>query len=158
MKMPEQKPGRSIQDYATPKDFIAKVEQRYGQITFDLAAHQGNKVCPRYFGPGSPLAEDAFEVNWAELPGLLWLNPPYADIGRWAYKAKNSAGAGARIAMLVPASVGANWFWDSVERYARVYCLSPRLSFDGKNPYPKDLILAVYDCFPNDIVRWRWNQ
>jgi hypothetical protein len=31
-KMPEQKPGRSKQDYGTPWDFIKAVEARFGKL------------------------------------------------------------------------------------------------------------------------------
>jgi hypothetical protein len=41
----------SKQDYSTPTDFMAAVEQRFGQVQFDLAAHQGNKRHERYFAP-----------------------------------------------------------------------------------------------------------
>jgi hypothetical protein len=50
-KMPRQKPTESKQDYGTPKDFLKAVEERFGVITFDLAAHKGNNVCPNYFAP-----------------------------------------------------------------------------------------------------------
>jgi hypothetical protein len=158
MTMPAQKPGASRQDYATPRKFIWAVETELGPILFDLAAHENNHVVPDYFGPGSPYAEDALEANWTQLPsGLLWLNPPYADIAPWARKALFS---GRRIAMLVPASVGSNWYWDYVAPYAQVSCLSPRLSFDGKAPYPKDLILAVYGggSISHGFRRWVWKQ
>lgn len=41
----------SKQDYATPADFIAAVERRFGTIQFDLAAHRGNHQHERYFAP-----------------------------------------------------------------------------------------------------------
>ncbi len=148
--------GGSKQDYQTPVEFIRAVESRFGALDFDLAATQENKITPRYFGPGSPLGEDSIKQDWHKLSGILWLNPPYADIGLWARKCKQEAKLGARIRFLVPASVGSNWFWDYVEPAARVYALQPRLSFDGKNPYPKDLILAVYDVYQTGLYRWRW--
>lgn len=41
----------SKQDYATPADFMAAVEQRFGKVQFDLAAHRLNKQHERYFAP-----------------------------------------------------------------------------------------------------------
>lgn len=159
MSMPVQKPGKSKQDYCTPAEFVARVDERFGRITFDLAANAENKVYPRYFGPGSPLGENSLQQDWSEIAGLLWLNPPYADIAPWAKKCSEEANRGCEILLLVPASVGANWFWDYVAPFADVYCLSPRLSFDGKHPYPKDLILAHYwqrNSSDTYLERWRW--
>ncbi len=41
----------SMQDGATPADFMAAVEKRFGQVQFDLAAHRLNKKHTRYFAP-----------------------------------------------------------------------------------------------------------
>lgn len=41
----------SKQDYATPADFMAAIEQRFGPVQFDLAAHAGNAKHERYFAP-----------------------------------------------------------------------------------------------------------
>lgn len=45
MGMPAQKPGKSKQDYGTPKDFIDAVAARFGPLVVDLAAHAGNAKC-----------------------------------------------------------------------------------------------------------------
>lgn len=41
----------SKQDYGTPGNLLAPVQQRLGPIVFDLAAHRLNKVHERYFAP-----------------------------------------------------------------------------------------------------------
>lgn len=41
----------SQQDCATPDDFMAAVQMKFGPISFDLAAHAGNKKHARYFAP-----------------------------------------------------------------------------------------------------------
>lgn len=43
--------AESKQDYQTPGEFMAAVVQRFGPISFDLAAHAGNKQHARYFAP-----------------------------------------------------------------------------------------------------------
>jgi hypothetical protein len=106
------------------------------------------------------MAEDSLDdsVRWAKHVGLLWLNPPFAAIAPWAKKARDSARKGARIAMLTPASVGANWFDEFVHREALVLALSPRLSFDGKNSYPKDCILSIFSHNESPgFDTWRWD-
>ena len=146
---------RSKQDYATPWEFVRSVEERFGTIAVDLAAHADNAKADRFLTE----AEDSLSVCWHRLaPGmLLWLNPPFARIAPWAQKCAHETRQGARVAMLVPASVGSNWFADHVLNRALVLALSPRLSFDGRNAYPKDLILAVYGTGgPTAFDVWRW--
>jgi hypothetical protein len=70
-------------------------------------------------------------VPWHEIPGLLWLNPPFAESKRWAAKCAREASLGAKIALLVPANIGAAWFWDHVFPHAHVLALYPRIAFVG---------------------------
>ena len=145
--------GASKQDYGTPRSFLDAVEARFGKIVFDLAAHSKNKVVPRHFGPGGE-KEDALVEDWAKCPkGNLWLNPPFNDLAPWVKKC--AATLGRSILFLMPASVGSNWFAEHVDGKAWVYFIRPRLSFDGKNPYPNDCLLAVYGDEPG-YECWRY--
>ncbi len=176
----------SKQDYATPPEFIAAVEKRFGPVTFDLAAHADNAKHARYFAPNefvtttgskktgdlvvtrtpnldpNAVAFDSLDQDWTRLgDGLLWLNPEFGDIGPWAKKCANSTrdrrGA-TQIAMLVPAAVGANWFRDHVAPFADVYLLNDRICFDGKNVFPKDCLLAHFQGAPPMICLWGWKK
>lgn len=158
-RMPAQKPGRSWQDVGTPKWLLTLVERTWGRITYDAAASAENHACPQY-ADGSP-GYDGLLVNWDHessvwaswlnedgdnrirtVPGLTWVNPPYAKIRPWVQKAATS---GCLVVMLVPAAVGSNWWKDWVDKKAAVYFLSPRLKFVGHTQgYPKDLALLVY--------------
>lgn len=152
------------QDYGTPADFLVAVRQYFGITVFDwdLAAHQDNHIVSRWLGPGSTEAEDSLTYDWDRLDGHLWLNPPFNDIAPWAKKCATTCGAPSSrrrtIYFLVPASVGANWFAESVFPYARVYALQGRLSFDGKAPYPKDCMLCVFTNVhrTNGFAVWDW--
>ena len=130
------------------------MEARFGRICFDLAADESNAVCPNYYDEES----DALAHDWTCLTGVLWLNPPFGDIPRWAAKCKASAGPGRRILLLTPASIGTNWFAEHVHGSALVLGLNPRLKFGGeKNAYPKDLMLSVWaDPSWNKFDVWRW--
>jgi hypothetical protein len=179
MTMPEQKPGRSFQAYQTPKIFLDAVKKRFGIELFDwdLAATADNAVdgcgsredtkgfdVARYFGPTrmGPAFRDSLTQDWTKLKGSLWLNPPYADIAPWAEKCAASAWYESekayptrRIFLLVPAAVGSNWFQRHVFNKSLVLLLNPRISFDGKAGFPKDLILACYGLKPS-VEPWRW--
>ncbi len=167
--------GTSKQDYHTPREFLGKVEARFGSIRFDLAADAKNCVVgPEKTGPRHYSKEDsAFIHDWntdpirpdEEWQDLLWLNPPFDNIAPFAKKCADTiraAPAGrwpTRIALLVPASVGSNWFRDHVWEKSLVLFLNGRICFDSKNPYPKDCMLAIYDATrirPEPPEVWSW--
>jgi len=157
MSMPKQKPGNSRQDYGTPQEFIDAVLRRFGPLVVDLAATGENAKARNYITP----EVDSLSIDWSDFAGLghLWLNPPFEDIAPWAAKcARESANLAEaqRIFFLVPASVGSNWYAEHVHNKALVHAISPRLSFDGKNPYPKDCILCEYNAAEVGFVLWRW--
>jgi phage N-6-adenine-methyltransferase len=150
--MPAQKPGQSKQDYSTPRSFLDAVERRFGPVEIDLAAHAHNAVVTAYFNPEI----DSLRQDWSELRGVCWLNPPFGRIGPWAEKCANTpVDSDRKILFLVPASVGANWYRDHVHDRALVVFLNGRLSFDGRNAFPKDCLLAIYGAPPGFEV-WDW--
>lgn len=162
--MPRQKPGRSKQDYATPQAFIDAVERRWGPLTWDLAAETTTAKAPGWFTK----EEDAFKQDWTvtRLGDHLWLNPPFGQIAKWArmcVEARMCATAGRRwewrLELLVPASVGADWFATHVYPYADVLALHGRLSFDGKASFPKDCMLCRYTSDSGDFFDvWDWRK
>ena len=168
--MPVQKPGKSIQDYATPRVFLDAFEARWGKIDFDLAAHRRNAMARAYFtddiSDRQAFGIDALRQGpiWERLTdgrqfSRLWLNPPFGGIAPWAKRCAEWCArkhlVSPRLFFLVPASIGSNWFREHVHNQALVLFLSPRLSFDGKAPYPKDCMLCVYGESPG-YECWRW--
>lgn len=159
--MPQQKPGRSRQCYATPWDFVRAVERQFGKLDFDLAASPKNTKADRFY----IRKQNALRLPWPNDLNL-WLNPPYKDIGAWASKCEHVARGlkpSGSILLLVPASVCSNWFVRHVWRKSAVYLLAPRLCFIGKNePYPKDLILCVYrrriPAAEKQFFYWHWRK
>lgn len=102
-------------------------------------------------------AFDSLSQRWTT-PGLQFLNPEFSDIGPWAAKCAAEATAVARVGFLVPSSTGSNWFAEHVAPHALTCMLRDRISFDGKNPYPKDLIFAVFSGGPSGICLWDWKN
>lgn len=160
--MPKQKRGESKQDYQTPPEFLQAVRNRLKihNFTWDLAATDANKVSPGYYGPGSRHGEDALACDWSGVHDWKWLNPPYADIKPWVEKAAIESAEGAQIAMLIPASVGANWWSDYVINDAYQLFLNGRLTFVGcDTPYPKDCALLLYTPFiRSGNAIWTWKD
>lgn len=165
--------GKSPQDYKTPAEFIAAVKRKFkfDEFDWDLAATRGNSVAEAcYYGPDHPLSEqrDALACDWArELQEFaeVWLNPPFGNVTPWVQRCAETAAAwrahpevtSPRLYLLVPASVGANWWKAYVHKKARVHFLNGRIKFDGKNGFPKDCALVVYSATETPGYRcWRW--
>src|SRR5262245_43821674 len=112
--MPAQKPGRSKQDYETPREFIEAVEKRWGKLDIDLAANRTNAKADSYFTP----EQDSLKQIWSTLSGNLWLNPPFGRIAPWVAKCADASSYAPpnnwRLFLLVPASIGSNWFVEDV--------------------------------------------
>jgi phage N-6-adenine-methyltransferase len=141
--MPTQKPGKSIQDYATPVNFIRAVKARWGSLDLDLAATPNNAKASRYITPEQNSLSS--ETKWDVGPHVTcWLNPPFGRIEPWVRKVAEHGSHAQLILMLIPAAVGSNWWATHVHDRCIVHLLRPRLSFDGKAPYPKDCALLEY--------------
>lgn len=150
--------GPSIQVVKTPPDFMAAFKKRFWEPQTDLAASPDNAQAPYFLSERDDALADRWK--WHELPGGCWLNPPFKHAEPWVAKAYQSIQADplARIAMLVLASVGSNWFRDHVFDKARVIFLNGRLQFVGHpTPYPKDLMLLMYGMTPG-IEVWSWKD
>lgn len=148
--MPEQKPGRSKQDYETPWQLIHAIEREiiHAKFAIDLAGTQENKKADIV------LTHNSLSRSW-HFTSWSWLNPPFAHIDPWAEKCNIESQNGAKICFLVPASIGSEWYAKHIHNHARVLALRPRISFDNKGPYPKDCILCIFG-HPSRFELWKW--
>ena len=158
--------AESSGDIWTPWKFIRAVEYKFGPLAIDLSASGPQSAkAPRWITP----EEDSLKQDWATMldGGLGWDNCPYGNIAPWARYHAQQWEIGAETLLLVPGSIGANWYWDWVEPFAQVYSIG-RMVFDNcfdrktgelvSTVYPKDLILCHYDPanYPGRIERWDW--
>lgn len=157
----------SKQDYQTPPEFIDAVAKRFGRPTFDLAATAGQQIpgVDYFFTP----EQDSLRQSWLKLSTpteddsvarVAWLNPPFAKIAPWAKKLTSECRWLRRwTLMLVPASVGSEWYAKHIHGKALVLGLSPRLTFVGERaPYPKDLMLVCVGYGAVGFDTWRWDR
>lgn len=151
------------QNYSTPKELLDAVQKLYGNIVLDCAADRTNHVCKTWLGPGG-IKPDSLSSSWV-VPklsnnGLRWLNSPWIRITPWATKCViESCHSNIRIAMLVPATVTHNWFWELVKPYAWTRILYPqKISFKGmKHDLPQGFMLCLYGMGNVGIIdRWNW--
>lgn len=166
--------NKETQDTGTPLDFFNVIKEEFAP-QWDLAAHRYNTKCDNFISLDGlklpeqsrfPIQADSLAYPWYTLSdGWLWLNPPFAKIEPWVAKAYMERLKGAKILVLVPASVDSNWFEDWVENKAtEVRFLNPRLKFVGHtNAYPKPLMLIVYDGDADEEAvthfwQFRWKE
>ena len=150
--------GGSRQDYQTPTEFLYAVENKLDcSFWRDLAATDENHIdgVNQWFTP----EQDSLKQDWHGRDYYevwQWLNPPFSNITPWVKKASET---NAHIGMLVPASVGANWWRDYVHNKAHVLLLNGRITFVGeKDPYPKDCALLLYTpMIKGGYEVWSWN-
>lgn len=150
--------GESRQDVRTPTVLIQKVLDLLGVETFDcdLAASDDNAVCEHYYTE----AQNSLVQPWRCGDGWNWCNPPYHHVLPWVERAHlQLLTARAQSCLLIPASVGSNWFSEHVHQHASVIFLNGRVTFVGHTqPFPKDLMLCLYSPYykkPGYDV-WRW--
>jgi phage N-6-adenine-methyltransferase len=148
----------SEQCVQTPDNFMSVIRAVYGDIAMDLAANHENRQAYAYI----PKEVDALKQSWASINNSqnrwLWCNPPFENIFPWVKKAAEESLFGARILMLLPASVGTVWYGKYVMNIAYEVYLRQRIKFVGHtNTYPKDLMLLIYDRrFGAGRKQWPW--
>jgi len=112
---------------------------------------------------------DAFKHSWADLSmkfgkehplrrGLLWLNCEWANSDLWSARCKEESKKGANILLLTHVAIS-NWYKDNVAGIANVNQLLGRMSFDGKNVYPKDCTLSHFSPEQAGLIQlWDWRK
>jgi phage N-6-adenine-methyltransferase len=147
----------SKQDYGTPREFLDAVEARFGRINFDLAALPHNAVAPFFYSP----EVDSLKQDWRleGMPGIAFLNPPFADIRPWAEKLDRECRWLPRwTVMLVPASMGSVWWADHVLGKCQADGIT-RMQFVGaEQGFPKDLALLCYGFGVAGNGMWQWKR
>jgi phage N-6-adenine-methyltransferase len=147
----------SRQDYETPDDFFELVQKKFCvKFTWDLAASKANTKCEKFLSR----KDDSLSMNWNALRGNLWLNPPFENIRPWAKKCSETKLHGwNNIFLLVPASVGTDWFIRYVYNFASVHPLFPRIAFKGQTQgINRDMMLCIYGRGEKSFSPWVWKK
>lgn len=109
---PQQARKDAVDDRGTSPEFFAKMVERFGPFSVDVAAAAHNAKCERYY----TIDDDGLSKSWAG--ERVWCNPPYSDIGTWVRKAHAEHGKAELIVMLLPANRTEQKWWQlHVEPY-----------------------------------------
>lgn len=154
------RPGTAVQLFKDDKRKRPKLHSKTGEALYEKRVPNRDK---KAYGL------DAFDFSWSDLSrkfaiegssGVLWLNPEFNDIERWAERCLMEAEEGAHILLLTPIAM-TNWFRDFVQGVADTSLLLGRLSFDGKHPYPKDCMVNYFhprnlEEEESEVCLWDW--
>ena len=149
---------RSVQIVGTPRWFLDRVEEHFGEIIHDAAATAENAVVPSFFSEEN----SALIQNWPT-GGIVWCNPPFRLFGKFTAKAAEQQARGVETVMLVTASISCNWWQEHVHKVPTIVYPIKRIKFVGHDTlFPKDLALLHYGkWYPREAVynhRLDWSE
>lgn len=95
----------------------------------DAAAAPHNALCRKFI----TAEQNTLETPWADylnVPGYVWLNPPYSDITPFVKKAASESANQIGTVMLVPADTSVGWFKEAIQTASEVrFITAGRLAF-----------------------------
>ena len=124
---------KQLEDYAVDRSIFESLTQIAGFTPrMDLFGSAENKLCKafisRYFEVGA-YAVNAFSIpDWGELPGPLWINPPWSELPRVIQRLVRDR---PRAILIVPYWQGAPW-WPSASTLGSVLVLDGPIFTQGQ--------------------------
>lgn len=114
--------------WRTPPAFFASLDAEFC-FQLDAAAAPHNALCRKFI----TAEQNTLETLWADylnVPGYVWLNPPYSDITPFVKKAAAESANQIGTVMLVPADTSVGWFKEAIQTASEVrFITAGRLAF-----------------------------
>ncbi|MER1453478.1 phage N-6-adenine-methyltransferase [Enterobacter hormaechei] len=114
--------------WRTPPALFASLDAEFC-FQLDAAAAPHNALCRRFI----TAEQNTLETPWADylnVPGYVWLNPPYSDITPFVKKAAAESANQIGTVMLVPADTSVGWFKEAIQTASEVrFITAGRLAF-----------------------------
>lgn len=108
----------------TPPGFFQELHREF-TFAVDVAASPTSTLCREWVGPShtSRRRRNALAIDWRELGGVVWMNPPFSGCQLFMTKAALERRRGVTTVALVPARTETAWWhehvWDDVRRRPR---------------------------------------
>ena len=143
------------QDWATPIEFVKKVERFIGAaFDLDVCAYDHTAKAPRWYTE----VDDALTKEWDA--ATCWMNPPYGKaLPSWLdYARKQARRHGNKIVCLIPARTDTAWFHD-IAIDGKIVFLRGRIKFErdgesgGSPAFPS--MLVIFGEKPG-FETWEW--
>lgn len=114
--------------WRTPPALFASLDAEFC-FQLDAAAAPHNALCRKFI----TVEQNTLETPWADylnVPGYVWLNPPYSDITPFVKKAAAESANQIGTVMLVPADTSVGWFKEAIQTASEVrFITAGRLAF-----------------------------
>lgn len=114
--------------WRTPPALFAALDAEFC-FRLDAAAAPHNALCRKFI----TAEQNTLETPWADylnVPGYVWLNPPYSDITPFVKKAAVESSNQIGTVMLVPADTSVGWFKEAIQTASEVrFITAGRLAF-----------------------------
>ncbi|HII3145078.1 TPA: phage N-6-adenine-methyltransferase [Citrobacter braakii] len=114
--------------WRTPPALFASLDAEFC-FQLDAAAAPHNALCRKFI----TAEQNTLETPWAgylDIPGYVWLNPPYSDITPFVKKAASESKNQIGTVMLVPADTSVGWFREAIQTASEVrFITAGRLAF-----------------------------
>ncbi|HAV1742307.1 TPA: phage N-6-adenine-methyltransferase [Enterobacter hormaechei subsp. steigerwaltii] len=114
--------------WRTPPALFASLDAEFC-FQLDAAAAPHNALCRKFI----TAEQNTLETPWADylnVPGYVWLNPPYSDIMPFVKKAAAESANQIGTVMLVPADTSVGWFKEAIQTASEVrFITAGRLAF-----------------------------
>ena len=114
--------------WRTPPDLFASLDAEFC-FQLDAAAAPHNALCRKFI----TAEQNTLETPWTDylnVPGYVWLNPPYSDITPFVKKAAAESANQIGTVMLVPADTSVGWFKEAIQTASEVrFITAGRLAF-----------------------------
>lgn len=114
--------------WRTPPALFASLNAEFC-FQLDAAAAPHNALCRKFI----TAEQNTLETPWADylnVPGYVWLNPPYSDITPFVKKAAAESANQIGTVTLVPADTSVGWFKEAIQTASEVrFITAGRLAF-----------------------------
>lgn len=114
--------------WRTPPALFASLNAEFC-FQLDAAAAPHNALCRKFI----TAEQNTLETPWADylnVPGYVWLNPPYSDITPFVKKAAAESANQIGTVILVPADTSVGWFKEAIQTASEVrFITAGRLAF-----------------------------
>ena len=144
--------SKKSDEWSTPDEFYALLDERFGPFTLDPCATQANAKCAKFY----TMEDDGLSRSWQE--ETVFVNPPYSKVKDWVKKAYDEtrwneakSDKSTMVVMLLPARTDTKMFHEYINGGAQwVFFIKGRLKFGGqKNSAPFPSMVAI---FTDDFV------
>ena len=139
--------ANSNQNIETPWAFVNAVEKYFGiQFEYDMAGTEKNKKAYIVYDE----KDDSLSIDWP-LSGWAWVNPPFAQIGKWIDKCDEQSKLGSRIICISPLSSDLNQM--KAFQNAGVYIIHHRVW-----PEVRGVMLSVWHPMASGVHGLNWDK